>query len=68
MRIKESGGTAVVTYTEGSADSKVETMLKSIVDNIIHLNGDEINIEAMIGVGKKKSNYRITDNGINIGI
>jgi len=68
MRIKESGGTAIVTYTEGSADSKVETMLKSIVDNIIHLNGDEITIEAMVGVGKKKSNYVINDNGIKVEI
>jgi len=39
MRIKESGRTAIVTYTEGSADSKVENMLKAIVDNIIHLDG-----------------------------
>jgi KaiC/GvpD/RAD55 family RecA-like ATPase len=66
MRIKESGGTAVVTYTEGSADSKVETMLKAIVDNIIHLDGQKISIEAMVGTGKKKSSYEITDNGINI--
>ena len=67
MRIKESGGTAIVTYTEGSADSKVEAMLKSIVDNIIHLNGDEITIEAMVGVGKKKSSYTVNENGISIG-
>lgn len=64
MRIKEAGGTAVVTYTEGSADSKVETMLKAIVDNIIRLDGDEISIEAMVGTGKKKSSYSITDQGI----
>lgn len=67
MRIKEAGGTAIVTYTEGSADSKVETMLKSIVDNIIKLDGNEITIEAMVGTGKKKTNYSITDQGIIIG-
>lgn len=60
MRIKESGGTAIVTYTEGSADSKVENMLKAIVDNIIHLDGENITIEAMIGSGKVKAHYNIT--------
>ncbi len=67
MRIKEDGGTAVVTYTEGSADSKVETMLKAVVDNVIHLDGNEITIEAMVGTGKKKSSYEITDSGITVG-
>jgi KaiC/GvpD/RAD55 family RecA-like ATPase len=67
MRIKEAGGTAIVTYTEGSADSKVETMLKAIVDNVIHLDGEKITIEAMVGTGKKKSSYEITEKGINIG-
>ena len=64
MRIKESGGTAIVTYTEGSADSKVENMLKAIVDNIIHLDGENLTIEAMIGSGKVKAHYNITSRGI----
>ncbi|MBC7119525.1 MAG: ATPase [Methanobacteriaceae archaeon] len=64
MRIKESGGTAIVTYTEGSADSKVENMLKAIVDNIIHLDGEKLTIEAMIGSGKVKAHYNITSRGI----
>lgn len=64
MRIKESGGTAIVTYTEGSASSKVENMLKAIVDNIIHLDGENLTIEAMIGGGKVKGQYDITPKGI----
>ncbi|KUK00746.1 MAG: hypothetical protein PWQ74_746 [Methanobacteriaceae archaeon] len=64
MRIKESGGTAIVTYTEGSADSKVENMLKAIVDNIIHLDGENLTIEAMIGSGKVRAPYNITSKGI----
>ncbi|BAW31156.1 MAG TPA: RAD55 family ATPase [Methanothermobacter sp.] len=64
MRIKESGGTAIVTYTEGSADSKVENMLKAIVDNIIHLDGENLTVEAMVGSGKLKAHYNITSSGI----
>ncbi len=64
MRIKESGGTAIVTYTEGSAFCKVENMLKAIVDNIIHLDGENLTIEAMIGGGKIKAHYDITREGI----
>jgi len=64
MRIKESGGTAIVTYTEGSADSKVENMLKAIVDNIIHLDGEKLTIEAMVGSGKITASYNITSNGM----
>jgi KaiC/GvpD/RAD55 family RecA-like ATPase len=64
MRLKESGGTGIVTYTEGTADSKVETMLKSVVDNIIRLDGEKITIEAMVGIGKKTSDYIINENGI----
>ncbi len=66
MRIKEDGGTAVVTYTQGTADDKVETMLKAIVDNIIHLDGEKIVIEAMVGTGRKESTYQITEQGIAI--
>ncbi len=64
MRIREAGGTAVITYTEGSADIKVETMLKAVVDNVIKLDGEYITIEAMVGSGQKKTPYKITDEGI----
>lgn len=66
MRIKDAGGTAIVTYTEGSADPKVETMLKAVVDNIIHLDGSELTVEAMIGVGRASAPYTIDDEGLKV--
>jgi KaiC/GvpD/RAD55 family RecA-like ATPase len=66
MRIKEAGGTPLITYTEGSADSIVETMLKAMVDNIIRIDGEILTIEAMKGIGKKSAPYTITDRGIVI--
>jgi KaiC/GvpD/RAD55 family RecA-like ATPase len=66
MRINEAGGTPIITYTEDSADKIVETMLKSMVDNIVRLDGKELTIEAMKGLGKRSSPYQITDEGIVI--
>jgi KaiC/GvpD/RAD55 family RecA-like ATPase len=66
MRVKEAGGTPLITYTEDSADKIIETMLKSMVDNIIRMDGSELQIEAMKGFGKIKTNYTITENGIVI--
>ena len=67
MRINEAGGTPIITYTEDSTDKIVETMLKSMVDNIVRLDGKELTIEAMKGIGKRSSPYQITDEGIIIG-
>ncbi len=64
MRINEAGGTPIITYTEDSADKMVETMLKSMVDNVIRLDGEKLTVEAMRGIGKRSSPYKITDNGI----
>jgi KaiC/GvpD/RAD55 family RecA-like ATPase len=64
MRVNEAGGTPIIVYTQDSADSIVETMLKSMVDNIIRLDGEELYVEAMKGIGKRSSNYKITDDGI----
>lgn len=64
MRIKEAGGTSLITYTEDSADNIIETMLKSMVDNIVRMDGNELEVEAMKGFGKIKTNYTITENGI----
>jgi len=66
MRINEAGGTPIIIYTEDSADKIVETMLKSMVDNIVRLDGKELTIEAMKGIGKRSSPYQITDQGIII--
>ncbi len=66
LRMKEAGGTVVITYTEGSADPKTETLIKSMVDNIIKINGEKMTIEAMKGVGTKEVSYQITDDGIHI--
>jgi len=62
--IKQAGGTGLITYTEGVIDMKIETMLKSAVDNIIKLYGDKIDIEAMAGVGRKEAKFSIMEGGI----
>jgi len=64
MRIIEAGGTPFITYNEDSADPIVETMLKSMVDNIIRLDGEELKIEAMKGFGRISFPYKITEKGI----
>jgi KaiC/GvpD/RAD55 family RecA-like ATPase len=61
LRIKEAGGTAVITYTEGTVDPRTEILMKSMVDNIIYLNGEKIIIEAMKGMGRKEAHYQIND-------
>ena len=66
MRINEAGGTPIITYTENSADLIVETMLKSMVDNIVRLDGEKLTVEAMKGIGKRSAPYQITENGIVI--
>jgi len=64
MRVNEAGGTPIITYTENTADTMVETMLKSMVDNIIKLDGKTLTVEAMKGIGKRSSQYQITTHGI----
>ena len=64
MRVNEAGGTPIITYTENSADSMIETMLKSMVDNIIKLDGKTLTVEAMKSIGKRSSKYQITKQGI----
>lgn len=66
MRIKVAGGTGIVTYTEGVVDSQIETMLKATVDNIIHLDGTKIDVEAMAGSDNVSASYKITDEGFCI--
>lgn len=66
LRLKEAGGTAVITYTEGSSDPRTEILIKSMADNIIKLNGEKITIEAMKGMGRREATYQITGKGIII--
>ncbi len=67
MRIKMAGGTGIITYTEGTAETEIETMLKASVDNIIHLDSETITVEAMAGLRRESAGYRITDDGIVVG-
>jgi KaiC/GvpD/RAD55 family RecA-like ATPase len=64
MRVNEAGGTPIITYIENSADTMIETILKSMVDNIIKLDGKTVTVEAMKGVEKRSSKYQITNQGI----
>ena len=66
MRINEFGGTPIITYTEDAVNKRVETMLKSMVDNIIRLDGKNLTVEAMKGIGKRSSPYQITSKGIEL--
>ena len=63
--IKEAGGTGIITYAEGSVDSQTETMLKACVDNLIRLDGKEITIEAMMGLGKIKAHIKMQNEFIS---
>ncbi len=66
MRVNEAGGTPIIAYTQDTADTIIETMLKSMVDNIIRLDGEKLYIEAMKGIGRRSAPYHITDKGIFI--
>jgi KaiC/GvpD/RAD55 family RecA-like ATPase len=66
LRVKEAGGTALINYTEGVASPRAETFLKSMVDNVIRIDGETLVVEAMKGMGKTKSSYQITSRGINL--
>ncbi len=67
-RIREAGGTGLITYTEGVTDSETENELKSLFDNTIRLDGEYItvksNFEDLEEVKSYESTYIITDEGI----
>lgn len=65
-RLTEAGGTAIVNYTEGSADPKIESKLKLIADNTIRLDRDYLTIERMGGIKDRESAFKITDKGITL--
>ena len=64
LRVKEAGGTAIITYTQGSADPRTEIIIKSMVDNIIRVDGEILFIESMKGLGWKQTPYKITQEGL----
>lgn len=68
MRIKEAGGSALITYTEGTTNKKTEIMIKAMVDNILRLDGKILTVEAMKGIGKREAPYKITDQGVIISL
>lgn len=62
-RLKEAGGTILITYTEGVADNKTEKLLKSLFENVIMLDGKYLTFRSVDGlVGTAE--YHITDKGI----
>ena len=67
LRVKEAGGTAIITHTQGSADPRTEIIIKSMADNIIKVDGETLVIESMKGLGQKKAPYEITEEGLILG-
>jgi KaiC/GvpD/RAD55 family RecA-like ATPase len=67
-RITEAGGTSIVAYTEGIINPNTENMLKSLFDNTIKLDGQNIQIKSHFEEEEElinyKSTYKITNKGI----
>lgn len=64
-RIKEAGALmGILTHHEGSVDPQSETILKSSVDNIIHLSDGVLTVEGMIGVRRLHLSYELTEMGL----
>jgi len=67
--MKNMGSVGIVlTYVEGSIDQQSELIMKSSVDNLIHLSEGEFIVEGMIGTPKTKMAYTITAQGLRMGI
>ncbi|OPX58977.1 MAG: circadian clock protein KaiC [Methanobacterium sp. PtaB.Bin024] len=62
-RLKEAGSTAVITYTEGITDNGTEKMLKSLVDNVVMLDGSYLTFRSSDGL-LGTAEYQITDHGL----
>ena len=65
-RNKQANATTLMTYTEGTADPRTETIFKSMVDGSIHLDGKgTLVIESMpMTPCPIELKYRITERGI----
>lgn len=65
-RLKEAGATVIVSYTEGVTDESTEKTLKSLVDNVIILDGNFMTFKSNTGfIGTVE--YKITDQGLVLG-
>lgn len=65
MKVAGSGG-LLVTYTESSVDLQSETIIKSSVDNLIHLEEDLLIVEGMVATPKVKAKYEIGQSGMRV--
>lgn len=65
-RNKQANATTLMTYTEGTADPRTETIFKSMVDGSIHLDGKgTLMVESMpMTPCPIELKYRITEKGI----
>lgn len=65
-RNKQANATTLMTYTEGTADPRTETIFKSMVDGAIHLDGKgTLMVESMpMTPCPIELKYRITEKGI----
>ncbi|MGC9516281.1 MAG: RAD55 family ATPase [Methanomicrobiales archaeon] len=66
-RVKEAGGVAIITHTEGTVNQEIEDSIKDIVDNVFKMDGKNFYIEKLAGSGRNESKYEISDQGIIIG-
>jgi KaiC/GvpD/RAD55 family RecA-like ATPase len=68
-RNKHACATTLLTYTEGTADPRTETLFKSMVDGSIHLDGKgKLVVESMpMTPCPIEMKYRITEKGIVVG-
>jgi KaiC/GvpD/RAD55 family RecA-like ATPase len=63
---RAAGSTTIITYTEGIADQKMETLFKSVVNASVHMDGKgKMTVESMDATPCPiELKYRITDDGI----
>ncbi|MDN5374779.1 MAG: hypothetical protein PWP32_1544 [Methanothermobacter sp.] len=64
-RVRDAGGIALVTYTEGVADEDIEEEIPGLFD--VHIQMDGSVISAVMDGERMEAPYRITDQGITVG-
>jgi len=62
-RVKEAGGTAIITHTEGTINAEIENEIKSLVDNVISMDGEHVTIKTSIK-REIKAPYKINSKGM----